>query len=165
MLGLGVKRADLGEISATAGVSTIDAGYATTALEIGMRAFPFRSRDWDIFVGLRTGLAWQDVEATGLEQLGTMPDSAVPFQCSGVSGPGFALGAEVGVGFRLSPYLWLLGTVDANGYRLSSDTVNDCVPGIGAIATVSGGLGLLYAFDIGSGNKLSGGSPKLQSPP
>jgi hypothetical protein len=153
-LGLGVKRADLGDISYAEGVNTIDAGYATTALELGLRAFPFRSENWDIFIGLRAGLAWQDVEATGLEQLGPMPDSAVPFQCSGVSGPGFALGAEIGAAFRLSPYLWLSGTVDANGYRLSSDMVDECIPGIGSITTLSVGLGLLYAFDLGAEAKL-----------
>ena len=162
VIGFGVRRADLGTIAATSGANTIDAGYATTAIELGMRAFPFRARDWDIFVGLRAGMAWQDVDANGLEQLGPMPDSAEPFTCSGVSGPGFAFGAEVGAAFRASPRLWLTGTVDMNGYRLSSDVVGECVPGVGAITTVSGGLGLLFAFDLGREAKLSGQSPKLQ---
>jgi hypothetical protein len=160
VIGLGVKRVDLGEISKTSGVNTIDAGYATTAFELGMRAFPYRSKNWDIFLGLRAGLAWQDVEANGLEQVGPMPDSAQQFNCSGGAGPGFALGAEVGAGFRLSRYLWLTGTVDANGFRLSSDVVDDCIAGLGAVATISVGLGLLYAFDIGSDAKLGSSSPK-----
>ncbi|HEY3497160.1 MAG TPA: hypothetical protein VGK73_20830 [Polyangiaceae bacterium] len=155
VVGFGVRRADLGDIAITEGANTIDAGYATTAIQLGMRAFPFRSRDWDVFVGLRAGLAWQDVNATGLQQLGTMPDSAEPFACSGVSSPGFAFGAEVGAAFRASSRLWLTGTVDMNGYRLSSDVVGECVPGIGAITTVSAGLGLLYAFDLGREAKLS----------
>jgi hypothetical protein len=146
VVGFGVRRDDLGSIASSSGVNTIDAGYAMTAIELGMRAFPFRARDWDVFVGLRAGMAWQDVDATGLQQLGPMPDSAESFSCSGVSGPGFAFGAEVGAAFRASSRLWLTGTVDLNGYRLSSDVVGDCVSGAGAISTVSAGLGLLFAF-------------------
>jgi hypothetical protein len=116
-------------------------------------------------VGLRAGLTWQDVEANGLEQIGTMPDSAQQFSCSGGAGPGFAIGAEIGGAFRLARRLWLTGAVEANGFRLSSDVVDDCIAGIGAITTVSGGLGLLYAFDIGREASLSGQSPKLQGPP
>jgi hypothetical protein len=162
-LGFGVRRVDLGGISVSSGVNTIDAGYASTAIQLGMRAFPYRSENWDIFVGLRAGLAWQDVEANGLRQLGTLPDSAEPFNCSGVSGPGFAFGGEVGAAFRLSPRLWLTGSVDMSAYRLSADTVGECVPGIGAISALSGGLGLLFSFDLGPEAKLAGTASKHAS--
>ncbi len=152
--GLAVKRMDLGSIAYTAGQGTINADYATTALELGGRAFPLHGDDGELFLGLRVGLAWQDVEATGLRPAVNLQPSQ-PFSCSDVAGPGFALGAELGGSLRLTRSFWLTGSVGADGYHLTSDAVGDCVGGIGSVTAVSVGAGLLYAFDLGREAKLS----------
>jgi hypothetical protein len=152
--GLALKRADLGSIAYTAGQSTINADYATTALELGGRAFPLHGVDGELFLGLRVGLAWQDVEATGLRPIVNLQPSQ-PFSCDDVAGPGFALGGELGGSLRLTRSFWLTGTVGADGYHLTGDPVGDCVAGIGSITAVSVGAGLLYAFDLGRESKLS----------
>lgn len=154
LLGFGLKRADLGDLSVNSGVNGVNAGYAATVLTLGARAFPFRRRGGEIFVGLEVGLAWQDVDATGLQQPANTLLPAQPYSCSGGSGPGFALGAEVGGNVRLSRSLWFTGSFDASGYRLSNDVIDDCVAGLGSVTTVSVGAGLLYAFDLGTNSKL-----------
>lgn len=154
VVGFGLARADLGQLVVSDGASTASAGYASTALELGARAFPFRPSGFDLFLGLHVGLAWQDVEASGL----TAPEGFQPghvFSCSDLSGPGFGIGAEVGAGLELTRSLWLTGNVDASGYRLSADPVGDCVGGIGSVTMLSFGAGLMYAFDIGEERALA----------
>jgi hypothetical protein len=148
VLGFGIARQDLGELVVSDGAASATAGYASTALELGARAFPFRTSGFDLFLGLHVGLAWQDVEASGL----TAPEGFEPghvFACSDLAGPGFGLGAEVGAGVELTRALWVTGTLDASGYRHSADLIGNCVGGIGSVTTLSFGAGLLYAFDIG----------------
>jgi hypothetical protein len=152
--GFGLKRQDLGKIALTQGQSTLDAGYATTMLELGGRAYPLRGKDAELFVGLRVGLAWQDVDAKGLRpSINLQPPQN--FACSDVSGPGFALGADVGGALRLARALWLTGAVEFDGLHLTSDQVGDCVAGIGSITALSFGAGLLYTFDIGGDKKVA----------
>jgi hypothetical protein len=154
VIGFGLARQDLGQLVVSDGASTASAGYASTALELGVRAFPFRPPGFDLYLGLHVGLAWQDVEASGL----TAPEGFQPghiFACSDLAGPGFGLGAEVGAGLELTRALWLTGVLDASGYRHSADTVGNCVGGIGSVTTLSFGAGLLYAFDIGAERALA----------
>jgi hypothetical protein len=154
VIGFGLARQDLGQLVVSDGASTASAGYASTALELGARAFPFRPPGFDLYLGLHVGLAWQHVEASGL----TAPEGFQPghiFTCSDLAGPGFGLGAEVGAGLELTRALWLTGTFDASGYRHSADTVGNCVGGIGSVTTLSFGAGLLYAFDIGAERALA----------
>ncbi len=154
-LGFGVTRADLGRVPTIDGPYAVDAGYAATALELAARAFPFRRSGIDIFLGLRAGLAWQDVDAKGLTGTGGFTPPVV-FTCSDVSGPGFALGAEAGVGLQITRALWFDASLDFAGYRLTSDRVGTCVGGIGSVTTLALAGGLLYAFDLGPGSGLSG---------
>jgi hypothetical protein len=154
VIGFGLARQDLGQLVVSDSASTASAGYASTALELGARAFPFRPDGFDLYVGLHVGLAWQDVEASGL----TAPEGFQPghiFACSDLAGPAFGLGAEVGAGLELTRALWLTGVLDASGYRHSADPVGNCVGGIGSVTTLSFGAGLLYAFDIGAERALA----------
>lgn len=154
LLGFGLKRVDLGELTLDAGTNSLNAGYAATVLTLGARAFPWRRPGGEIFVGLEAGLAWQDVNATGLQQPANALLPSQPFSCSGGSGPGLELGAEVGANVRLSRALWFTGSFDASAYRLSNDVVGECVAGLGSVTAVSLGAGLLYAFDLGTNSKL-----------
>jgi hypothetical protein len=154
VIGFGLARQDLGQLVVSDGASTASAGYASTALELGARAFPFRPPGFDLYLGLHVGLAWQHVEASGL----TAPEGFQPghiFTCSDLAGPAFGLGAEVGAGLELTRALWLTGVFDASGYRHSADAVGNCVGGIGSVTTLSFGAGLLYAFDIGAERALA----------
>lgn len=152
--GFSVKRADLGAIALTQGEATLNAGYATTALELGGRAYPVRGRQAELFLGLRVGMAWQDVNATGLRpSLDLQPPQA--FECSDVGGPNFALGAEVGGSWRLTHALWLTGNVGFDGYALSAGQVGNCVAGVGSTTALSVGGGLLYTFDLGGERRVA----------
>ena len=159
-IGLILKRNDLGSLALTEGATTMNAGYASTLLELGGRAYPYRGKNGEVFLGLRVGMAWQDVEATGLRpSINLQP--AQPFTCSDVSGPGFALGADLGGAVRLTRPLWLTGGLGFDGAHMTSERVGDCVAGIGSITALSFGGGLLYTFDIGGEAKVARGpSPR-----
>ncbi|HTQ06349.1 MAG TPA: hypothetical protein VMI54_20955 [Polyangiaceae bacterium] len=152
--GFGLDRMSLGSASATSGQSTVNAHYAMTELELGARAYPLRWDEAELFVGLHVGLAWQDVDASGLRQSANL-DPAQVFRCSDTAGPGFALGAELGGALRLARSFWFVGNVAADGYQLSSDPIGTCAVGIGSITALSVGAGLLYAFDLGREAQLS----------
>jgi len=154
VLGFGLTHADLGNVTAGTGTDGIDADYDVTAAYLGARAFPWRGESAEMYLGLRVGLGWQDVDAIGIRTLEPNILPPEPFQCSGVSGPGFALGAAVGGSLRLGARSWLTGRVDANGYKMTSDVIDSCVAGIGSVTSVSAGIGLLYAFDLGREAKL-----------
>jgi hypothetical protein len=147
-LGLELRRTDLGNISFTSGQSTVNAGYASTALEIGARVYPFRWSSADLYLGVHTGLAWQDVDANGLRPSVNLEPATV-FECSDSAGPGFALGAELGAEVRLARAFWFVGNVAGDGYQLTSEKIGDCVNGLGSVTSISVGVGLLYAFDLG----------------
>jgi hypothetical protein len=147
-LGLSLRRSDLGSISSTSGASSVNADYSSTALLLGARVYPFRWSSAEIFLGLHAGLAWQAVEANGLRPSVNLEPSEV-YECQDSAGPGFALGAELGGALRLTRAFWLLGNVSGDGYGLTSEPIGNCVNGLGTITTVSVGVGLLYAFDLG----------------
>ncbi len=147
-LGLELRRTDLGNISFTSGQSTVNAGYASTALELGARVYPFRWNSADLYLGIHTGLAWQDVDANGLRPSVNLEPATV-FECSDSAGPGFALGAELGAEVRLARAFWFVGNVAGDGYQLTSEKIGDCVNGLGSVTSISVGVGLLYAFDLG----------------
>jgi hypothetical protein len=159
VLGLGVTHADLGNVTAGSGTNGFDADYGVTALYLGVRAFPYRSKNAEVFIGLRAGLAWQAVEAIGVRTL--EPNLAPPtsYACSGVDGPGFGLGAGIGGALRLGRQAWLTGHLDANGYKLTSDVIENCAVGIGSVTNVGIGAGVLYAFDLGADAALDARAP------
>jgi hypothetical protein len=158
VLGLGVTYADLGNVTAGSGMNGFDADYSATSVYAGARAFPWRSENAEIFLGLRAGLVWQGIDALGMRTL--EPNVAPPeaYTCSGASGPGFALGAGFGGALRLGRSAWLTGHLDANGYKMSSSIVENCVAGLGSVTSVSAGAGILYAFDLGPDAALDAGA-------
>ena len=159
VMGLGVTHSDLGNVTAGSGTDGFDADYGVTALYLGARAFPWRSKSAEIFLGLRVGLGWQAVEAIGVRTL--EPNVAPPttYTCDGVSGPGVAFGAGIGGALRLGRQAWLTGHLDANAYKMTSDVVENCVVGIGSTTTLGFGAGILYAFDLGASAALDARSP------
>ncbi len=152
--GFGLERMSLGAASATSGQSTVNSHYAVTELELGARAYPFRWDTAELFVGLHVGLAWQDVDASGLRPSMNLEPAQV-FRCSDTAGPGFAIGAELGAALRLTRSFWFVGNVGADGYQLSSEPLGTCAVGIGSITALSVGAGFLYAFDLGREAKLA----------
>lgn len=159
VLGLGVTRTDLGNVTSGTGTDGVDADYNVTAAYLGARAFPFRSRNAEVFVGLRVGMAWQGLEAIGVRTLEPNVSPPTTFACSGFTGPGAALGATIGGALRLGARAWFTGHVDATGYQMTSEVVDNCVAGIGSVTAASFGAGLLYAFDLGSDAKLGSVTP------
>jgi hypothetical protein len=148
-LGLELRRMDLGNISFTSGQSSANAGYASTALALGARVYPFRWTAADLYLGIHAGLAWQDVDANGLHPSVNLQPATV-YECSDSAGPGFALGGELGGELRLARAFWLVGNVAGDGYGLTSERIGNCVNGLGSVTSISVGVGLLYAFDLGS---------------
>jgi hypothetical protein len=162
-LGLGLTYTDLGNVTAGTDGNGFDADYSVTALTLGARAFPWRSKSAEIFLGLRAGIAWQGIDAVGIRTL--QPNVAPPesYACSATSGPGLALGAGIGGALRLGARAWLMGHVDANGYKMTSNIVDDCAVGLGSVSSVSAGAGLLYAFDLGSDASLDARAPSARA--
>lgn len=157
LIGFGLTYADLGSVSTASGVNEFKGDYSVTATYLGARAFPWRGENAELFVGLRLGLAWQGISATGVRSPPDIWDPE-PFACSGTSGPGVALGAGIGGAVRLGSRAWLTGHLDANGYKLTSEVVDECAVGIGSVTNAAFGAGILYAFDLGTGAKLDAGA-------
>jgi len=145
--GLVVKRSSLGSLALTEGQAAVNAQYAATAVDLAARAYPLHGANGEIFLGLRVGLVWQDVEGSGLRPSVNLQPPEV-FTCSGGSGPGFALGAELGGSLRLARSFFLTGNLGFDGYHLDSDRVDECVAGVGSTTALSFGAGFLYAFDL-----------------
>jgi hypothetical protein len=145
--GLVVKRSSLGSLALTEGQAAVNAQYAATALDLAARAYPLHGASGEIFLGLRVGLVWQHVEGSGLRPSVNLQPPEV-FTCSGGSGPGFALGAELGGSLRLARSFFLTGNLGFDGYHLDSDRIDQCVAGVGSTTALSFGAGFLYAFDL-----------------
>lgn len=158
LLGFGLTYASLGSVQTASGVNEFKGAYSVTATYLGARAFPWRRPNAEIFVGLRVGLAWQGIDATGVRSPPDVWDPQ-PFACSGTAGPGVALGAGIGGALRLGSRAWLTGHLDANGYKMTSEVIDDCAVGIGSVTNASFGAGILYAFDLGRDAKLEAAKP------
>jgi hypothetical protein len=152
--GLVVKRSSLGSLALTEGQAAVNAQYAATAVDLAARAYPLHGSNGEIFLGLRVGLAWQHVDGSGLRPSVNLQPPEV-FTCSGGSGPGFALGAELGGSLRLTRSFFLTGNLGFDGYHLDSERIDQCVAGVGSTTALSFGAGFLVAFDLGRDAKVA----------
>jgi hypothetical protein len=103
-----------------------------------------------MYVALALGASWQHVEASGSRggaTGGVVPPEA--FVCSASDGPGFALGAGVGIDVDMERNLAFLAQVEASGHRLTSDPLDGCAPGSGSVTGVGAQVGFMYRFDLG----------------
>jgi hypothetical protein len=147
-IGVELEHAGLGRVKAISGPNSVDAEYGATSGWLALRVFPWRGERFDVYFGLRVGLAFQHVDAFGTrgQEVSTLP--AQVFHCSEWDGPGFGLGGGVGVDYRLSERVAVLGRLDATGERLSGSELGSCALGVGSVTSVSAGLGLAYEFDL-----------------
>lgn len=146
-LGLELEHVGLGSARDENGANVLNAEWAATSAALSGRFVPWKSADWEPFVALRVGLALQHVEADGVRPQASPFESPRVFSCEETDGPGLALGGGVGAALGLGERLRLLGRLDADGHRLTSEAVGGCAVGVGASTSVSLGIGLVYGFD------------------
>lgn len=145
--GLELERASLGRGAAESGVDSVTADYSVTSAMLGFRAYPKRSELIDLFVGLQVGVGIQGVSAAGTRSQGSLlPPLA--YRCGGSDAPAFQIGGGVGARFMLSSRWGVTARVNGTGRRLSSDTIDGCVQGLGTATTLSAGIGVGYDFDL-----------------
>ncbi len=146
-LGLELERASLGRGTALSGLDSVSVDYTVSSAMLGLRAYPRRSKVFDVFVGLQVGLGIQGVSASGTANNGALlPASS--YRCSASDVPAFQIGGGVGARLMLAPRWGLTARLNGTGRRLTSDVVDDCARGIGTATTISAGLGLGYDFDL-----------------
>ena len=78
-VGIELERVDLGRGDDLSGLDSASVDYTATSALLGLRAYPYRSELWDVFVGLQAGLGWQGVSATGTRRDGSLdPEVYLP---------------------------------------------------------------------------------------
>jgi len=147
-LGLELDHVGLGRVRALTGQNSIDSEYGATGAWLGARVFPIRRERLDMFVNLRVGLVFQQVDARGTRADATnITVPARSFACNEWDGPGFGFGGAFGVAYRLGRRVSFVSRVDLTGARLSGDTLGECAAGIGSVASLGGSVGLTYEFE------------------
>ncbi len=146
-VGLEIDRVSLGRGTAISGLDSVTVDYTVSSAMLGLRAYPFRTELFDLFVGLQLGVGIQGVSAAGTSNDGAL-SPAVAYTCTGSDSPGFQLGGGVGARLMLTARWGLTARVGGTGRRLSGELVEDCARGIGTATTIEGSVGLGYDFDL-----------------
>ncbi len=156
-LGLELEHSGLGRATATEGLNSVSVEYDVTYLWLGARVFPWRSDMAEVFLNMRVGLGWESLDANGTRD--QLPTTAAPqiYSCSATDGPGLGFGAGLGGAYHFGPKLSVVGRVDGMGRRQTSEFIDDCAIGSGAVTSVNFGAGLMYVFDLGDDASLSAG--------
>lgn len=144
--GFGYDRVGLGGSHTDAFPGTSRALYDLNAFWLGLRAFPWHKDQTQLFVALRLGASFQEVEASGLQasEIGA-GDS---FSCSGSEGPGLGLGGGVGLRLGIGDHVLFTTEADFGAHQLSGDLIRNCAPGVGSVTHFSARFGFAYAFDL-----------------
>jgi hypothetical protein len=162
-VGLEYEHSGLGRGWTTSGLNSLSVEYDADYAWLGLRVFPVRTDDLDVFVNLRAGLGWQSLDATGTRDQLPLTVSPETFACSASDGPGLGLGAGFGMAYRVNPNVLLVGRVDGTGRRQTSDVVDGCALGSGDLVGVNAGAGLMYVFDLGTDASLARGANQHQT--
>jgi hypothetical protein len=148
-VGLSYQRLGLGGGETSAGNGGIAVQREVNTFWAGGRAYPLRSDTIGMYVALALGASWQEVSANGSRESPTggvnPPES---FSCSASDGPGFALGAAIGLDVDMERNIAFLAQLDASGHRLTSDPIGGCAPGSGSVTGVGAQIGFMYRFDL-----------------
>jgi len=145
--GIEIERASLGRGRSLSGLDSVSVDYSVSSALLGVRAYPWRSDLFDVFVGLQLGLGIQAVSAAGTVHNGVLfPASS--YTCGASDTPAFEIGGGVGARLMFSPRWGVSARINGMGRRLTSDIVGDCAQGLGTATTVSGSLGIGYDFDL-----------------
>ncbi|MCC6903497.1 MAG: hypothetical protein IT377_31300 [Polyangiaceae bacterium] len=147
-VGLAYEHATLGVDRSEAAANTVDVKRSLDAVWVRGRAYPWRTDDVGLYVGLGLGASWQTARGTGTQANGDFVQPSRPFSCSATDGPGFALGGGLGLDVDMTRSLAFVVGVDAAAHRQSGDTIEGCAPGSGSITAVGARLGFAYRFDL-----------------
>jgi len=147
-VGLGYEHATLGVDRSEAAANTVDVKRSLDAVWLKGRAYPWRTDDVGLYVGLGLGASWQTARGTGTRADGDFVKPSDPFACSATDGPGFALGGGIGLDVDMTRSLAFVTGVDAAAHRQTGDSIEGCAPGSGSITAVGARLGFAYRFDL-----------------
>jgi len=151
-VGLGYERTGLGVDRSAPGENSVDVRRNLDAVWLRGRAYPWRTDDLGLFVGLGLGASWQHVEAAGTRDSGEFVRPAAPYSCSASDGPGFAIGGGVGLDVDLTRSLAFVTGVDAAAHRHTGSVVEGCAPGSGSVTSMGARLGFMYRLDLDEGS-------------
>jgi hypothetical protein len=100
------------------------------------------------YLGLAVGPSWQSADMNGSVWPAHDPGRWESFQCHGSDSPGFAMRAEIGGDVAIVGGLRAFAALGIDGYRLSDDVLDECVPGAGSATVFGLRAGLAYAMDL-----------------
>ncbi len=151
-VGLAFQRVGLGGGETDSPRHSLAVQRDVNTLWLGGRAYPWRSDELGVYVGLALGASWQEVSANGARERspGTM-GPIEPFACSASDGPGFALSGAVGLDAEMGRGFAFLAEATAAGHRLTSEPIGACAPGSGSVTGVGAQIGFMYRFDLRGG--------------
>jgi hypothetical protein len=137
-----------GETSGLTPVGAVDVTRTLDTLWLNARLYPILTDRAGLYLGISVGPSWQGAELAGSVWPAHDPGAWQSFHCEGSDTPGPAVRAEIGGDVALAGGLRALVAVGADGYRLSDDLIDDCVPGAGSTTVFGLRLGLVYAMDL-----------------
>ncbi len=146
-LGLSYEHTELGsERGGRSDAERIEVGRTMEALLAGLRLHLWNGELVRLWAMIGPGLAWQRASAGGFVSAG-FGRRPIGLRCSATGGPDLALRAGVGAEFELGSGLWFVADAVLDNARLSSDAVDDCVLGAGAVTLFGMRAGFAYRFD------------------
>jgi hypothetical protein len=113
-----------------------------------LRVYVLRRGGVAPFVNLGPGIVWQTARASGFGYPGATTNEVIKFRCQANTGANVALRAGLGVEVPATNGLVLSGQMTLDNLRMSSDFLDNCVPGSGSASVLGLRVGLAYRFDI-----------------
>jgi hypothetical protein len=147
-LGLAYEHVGLGrEKGGDGDPDFVDVTRDLDALWAGLRVHLVSAPRARLSVLFGTGLVWQRASASGVLSQG-IGRPLLTIQCSGSAAANFALRAGLGAEVVIGRGFSLLSDALLDNVRLSSDGLDDCVPGAGTTSLFSTRIGVAYQFDV-----------------
>jgi outer membrane protein OmpA-like peptidoglycan-associated protein len=127
------------------------------------RVYPYQNENLGLYLQLGVGPAWQSVATAGTTAVTSAAGQVnlQPTSCSGRGSAGFGLRGGAGIDVVLSNLIIFYGEVGVDHFRLSSDKLGECGPGIGA----SSFLATRFGFALATGRSKPPPPPAPPPPP
>ncbi len=119
---------------------------------IAGRVYPFRNDTIGFWGGLSAGIVWQTASATGSYVTGQMAVAPRTYKTDAGPNAGLALGLAAGFDYDVDDMVGVLGSLNLNNYRLTSDPLSNSdglnIPGAGTTTEVSARFAVQIRFDL-----------------
>jgi hypothetical protein len=118
------------------------------ALWLDARLYPWLSDRFGVYLGIGAAPVWQGAEMTGSLWPRHDPGRWVSFRCEGSDSANLALRGELAADIGLGAGVRTIVAAGMDGYRLSDEVIDDCVPGAGSALVFGLRVAVVYGMDL-----------------